>query len=109
VSVGDIIFVCALAAMAGISAHYSARIKTERMPMQWGTDGIPTWYASRLVGMWFALVFVLACRLLIAGLQHYWPDRVQGADIAVPFLAIVGLATHFIHLRAAARWAARQG
>jgi hypothetical protein len=43
--------------IAGCAVHYGRRITVSRIPMQWGTNGRPTWFAPRLVGLWFSFGF----------------------------------------------------
>ena len=101
----DIVFVLALIVMAGCSLHFAPRIPTSRVPMQWGFDGAPTWYAPRLVGLWGPLGFVIAVRLFIAAAAHYTPDKVHHVDIGIVGLSVVMAAVHAWHLRAVTRWA----
>ena len=46
-----------LAFIAGCAIRYGREITAPRIPMQWGTDGRPTWFAPRLVGLWFSFGF----------------------------------------------------
>ncbi|CAO4152296.1 hypothetical protein LPLAFNJD_LOCUS3661 [Methylorubrum aminovorans] len=49
----------AIAAISAINLTYGGNIKTEKVPMQWGVNGQPTWFAPRAVGLWL-IVAILA-------------------------------------------------
>jgi hypothetical protein len=102
----DVVFAVALLVMAGCSVYFAPRIRVERVPMQWGFDGKPTWYAPRLVGLWGPLVFVSGVRLLIAALEYFVPDKVHHVTLGILGLSVVMAVAHAWHLRAVARWAA---
>lgn len=52
------IFAAALIANTALAIYFGERISASRIPMQWGVDGNPTWYAPRSVGLWWGLLFV---------------------------------------------------
>jgi len=94
--------------MVGGTLYFAPRIKTAVVPMQWGFDGNPTWYATRLVGLWGPIGFALAIRLLIFALERYVPDKVHNAAYGILIFSIVVAAVHVGSLIAAARWASKQ-
>ncbi len=61
----DYAFWAAIAVMIGCNFYFSPRILTDRIAMQWGFDGKPTWHAPKFVGLWGSVVFALVVRGLI--------------------------------------------
>ena len=99
----DYVFWPAVALVVMASLYYGPRITSERMAMQWGLDGKPTWHAPKAVGLWAMVVFALAVRLFIWAAMTYAPDRVRGPEIAVLLLSFIMVAVHLFMLRAAMR------
>lgn len=58
----------AIAVISAINLIYGGSIKTEKVPMQWGIDGQPTWFAPKTVGLWMvvAILAVAAPGVLLA-------------------------------------------
>ena len=52
------IFAAALIANIALAIYFGERISASRIPMQWGTDGKPTWFAPRAIGLWWGLLFI---------------------------------------------------
>jgi hypothetical protein len=99
----DIVFFAALIVMAGCNLYFAPRIKADRIGMQWGFGGTPTWYAPRLAGMWGPLGFAVLIRLVIWAAQIYTPDKVHGVEIGLILFSAIILAVHVITLKIAAR------
>ena len=55
----SIIFIPILAIVIG------GQISSDKIPMQWGTDGSPTWYAPRIIGIWLPVAFSLIGRAAV--------------------------------------------
>jgi hypothetical protein len=72
--IADYAFWFAVAFMAGCNLYFGPRIKSRRIAMQWGTDGEPTWYARKALGLWGMVAFALAVRLLIWAASTYTPE-----------------------------------
>jgi hypothetical protein len=98
----DYAFWPAIAFMAGCSLCFRARIKSDRVAMQWGFDGKPT--APKAIGLWGTVVLVLFTRLLIWVAMTYFPQSVHGAEFGLLMASIVFAVAHLIML-AAAVWA----
>jgi hypothetical protein len=98
---GDLVFFCALVFMAGANILLSASITAERVPMQWGFDGKPTWYAPKIVGVWGPLVFALAIRTGIYAAQIYIPDKIRGLEFGLAGMGVVFAISHAFLL---SRW-----
>jgi len=99
----DIVFVAALAAMAGCNLYFSPRIAGERIAMQWGFDGKPTWTAPKLAAMWGMVAFAVVIRLVIYLAMTTTPDKVHGPEIGVVLFSIIIAAGHAYTLAVAAR------
>lgn len=103
----DIAFVLALVVMGGCSLYFAPRIQVSRMPMQWGFDGRPTWYAPKVVGLWGPLGFALVIRLFVLAAAHYTPDKVHYVNHGIVIFSVVIAAAHAGNLLAATRWISR--
>ncbi len=104
----DIVFGIALIVMAAVSVHFAGSIKAPMLPMQWGLNGKPTWYAPRLLALWFSFGLAVLVRLLIFFLQEYNPDKLSSASLGLILFSVIITIAHIAHMAAAARWAARQ-
>jgi len=99
----DLAFWPAVALMVAANLRYGPRIKTDRVAMQWGLDGRPTWRAPKAIALWGAVACALAVRLLIWAAMTTNPDKVHGPEIGLLLASIVMVAAHFWTLRAAMR------
>ncbi|WP_156042137.1 DUF1648 domain-containing protein [Bradyrhizobium sp. URHD0069] len=99
----DYAFWPAVASMAGCNLYFGPRIRYNRMAMQWGFNGQPTWYAPKALGLWGMVAFALAIRLLIWAASTYVPEKLHGADIGLLLFSVIVAVVHVITLRAAAR------
>jgi hypothetical protein len=99
--IADYAFWCAIAVMAGCSLYYEPRIKSDRMAMQWGLDGKPTWSAPKAIGLWAIVGVALITRFLIWVAMTYFPQTVHGAEPGLLMSSIIFVVSHAIVLRAA--------
>ena len=99
----DYAFWPAIVFMAGCSLFFAARIKGDRIAMQWGFDGKPTWSAPKAVGLWGTVVLALLTRLLIWAAMTWFPQLVHGAESGLLMASIIFPATHLYVLVAASR------
>jgi hypothetical protein len=99
----DYVFWPTIALMAGSSLYYGARIKSDRMAMQWGLNGKPTWTAPKAIGLWLTVAIALSTRLLIWIAMTYFPQTVHGAESGLLMASIILLAAHLFVLKTAAR------
>lgn len=97
----DYVFCAAILIVIGCSLYFGPRIKGERIAMQWGVDGRPTWYAPRQIGLWWMVAFMLAVRLFIWAASTYFPARVHGIDAGIIGLSVIGAGAHLYVLMAA--------
>lgn len=94
--------------MAAVSIHFAGRTKTPMLPMQWGLNGEPTWFAPRLVALWFSFGLAVLVRLLILFMEAYNPNELHRVSLGLILFSVIITVVHIVHMGAAARWAARQ-
>ena len=97
----DYIFGAAVLIVIGCNLYFGPRIKGERIPMQWGLDGKPTWSAPKQIALWGTVAFMLAVRLLIWTASTYIPSQVHGVEIGILGLSATVVAAHLYTLMAA--------
>jgi len=79
-----------LLALSGIG--FSVFPRNARIPMQWGMDGKPTWYAPKVVGLLFTPVLAL-------GVMSLMSLTAQGMRMApIPNHILVTIAASFLCL-----------
>ena len=90
----DVVFCAALAAVIGINLVFGPRITADRIAMQWGVNGQPTWTAPKSVALWWMLGFMIAVRALIWAAQTYFPENTHGVEAAVVIFPLIAAASH---------------
>ena len=90
----DIVFFAALAFVIGINLVYGPRITADRVAMQWGTDGRPTWTAPKPIALWWMVGFMLAVRAFIWAAATYFPEKTHGVEIAIVLFSLIAAAAH---------------
>jgi hypothetical protein len=101
--VADYAFWAAVIFIVACNLYYGPRIASDRIAMQWGLDGKPTWFAPKGVALWGMVAFVLAVRLLIWTAMTYVPDKVNGPEVGLLLFSIIAAVVHLWVLRAAAK------
>jgi hypothetical protein len=102
-SAADYVFGAAATFVISCNLYFGPRISGNRIAMQWGLDGKPTWYAPKQIGLWGVVAFMLAARLLIWAASTYDPDQVHGVEIGIIFFSITVAAAHCYILISAAK------
>jgi hypothetical protein len=97
----DYIFGAAIALIIGCNFYFGPRIKRERVAMQWGTNGKPTWYAPRWVAIWWMIPFMIAIRLTIWLASTYAPQTVHGVELGIVGFSVIATAAHLFVLKMA--------
>jgi hypothetical protein len=98
----DYIFGMAIVLMIATSLYLAPRIARDRIAMQWGLDGRPTWSAPKPMGLWGLIVFALVIRAVIWAAMTWTPHLVHGADLGLMLVSITFVISHlFVLLRAA--------
>jgi hypothetical protein len=98
----DYAFAAALVVIVGCNLYFSPRIAGDKVAMQWGLDGKPTWYAPKWLAMWGAIAFMLVVRLFIWASMTYTPQYVHGAELGVLIFSMVMVVTQIYVLGQAA-------
>lgn len=103
------VFALAILVIAGSAIHYGGRISISRIPMQWGTDGNPTWFAPRIIGLWWLLYFTAVIGIGLFVLAHFTDGgKANTIWYVAMFFSATTAITQIWHLRAVAKWAAAQ-
>lgn len=95
-----------VAALCAMSVAFARRVEPGvKLPMQWGFDRRPTWYAPRAVALGFTPVLAALIMTPLA-VGFAWTDA---ADAAAPIgiLGLIGAAfvvAHVLHLGLLNRW-----
>ena len=88
--------------MIGANLHFAPKVG-ERIAMQWGFDGKPTWYAPKHAAMWGMVALALIVRLVIYLAMTYAPDQTHSPEIGLLLASIIIAAVHIGILAMAAR------
>lgn len=90
--------------IAGCAIYYGRQITSQKIPMQWGSNGTPTWFAPRLVGLWFSFGFttIVSAVLLILALYH--PQKLTGLIVAMVIVTGTNMWLQVYHLKRVIRW-----
>jgi hypothetical protein len=99
----DYILLAAIIFVIGCSLYFKPRIGSDKVAMQWGLDGKPTWYAPTWIALWATAPFMIAIRIFIWAAMVYAPQTVHGADIGIAGFAIIMAGCHLFILKMAER------
>jgi len=97
----DYVFAAAVALVIGCNLYFGPRIKRERVAMQWGLDGKPTWYAPKQMALWGMVLFMLAVRLFIWLAVAYAPQTVHGLQPGIVGFSVITVAVQIFVLKMA--------
>jgi hypothetical protein len=104
----NLVFVLALGAMIAATLYLSTRIMKPRIPMQWGSNGKPSWYTSKAVGLWSTVALMLAMRIVFFAIEQTHPGASFGIWWVVIALAIGCAATQLLYLWRILKWSRGQ-
>ena len=99
----DDVLIAAVVLMVCANLYYGARIACDRIAMQWGLDGKPTWHAPKRLYLWGSLVFVALVRFVIWLFATYDPQHVHGVNAGIVAFAVIEAAVHVFILKMAVR------
>lgn len=98
----DTLFIAALAFVVAFNIIFGPRIRTDRVAMQWGLDGKPTWHAPKRLALWGTVPFMLIVRFIIWTAMTYTPSLVHGPEMTLALSSVIVAAAHvFVMVRAA--------
>jgi hypothetical protein len=92
----DYVFGFAVALVVAFNLYFGHHIQRERVAMQWGRDGEPTWSAPKWLAMWGMIVFMAAVRLFIWLASTYAPERVHGAELGIVIFSVIAAGSHLL-------------
>jgi hypothetical protein len=96
-----IVFGLAILANIGLALYFAPRITAEKIPMQWGADGKPTWYAGRFVGLWWQTFFTLVLGIFLFAFARYaTPEKTDTLLLSVIFVSVLSVGVQAFHLNA---------
>jgi Na+/phosphate symporter len=72
--------------------------------MQWSTNGQPTWFAPRIVGLWFSFAFTAIVSVVLLVLAYYAPQKLTGLIVATAIVIGTNMWVQVYHLRRVIRW-----
>jgi hypothetical protein len=98
-SAADLVFGAAVAFVITCNFYFLRRIKGDRIAMQWGLDGKPTWYAPKWLALWGMVAFMLVVRLLIWLAVTYTPQLVHGVDLGIAGFSVIAAGAHLLTLK----------
>jgi len=94
----DYVFGFAIALVVASNLYLGPRIEGERVAMQWGPNGEPTWYAPKWLAMWGMIAFMAAVRLFIWLASTYAPQHVHGAELGIVIFSLITAGSHLFVL-----------
>ena len=103
-------FCAVVGAMTFAASYFGKRIAAQRIPMQWGFNGQPTWYAPKSVALWAPICLtILGVPLFLFGIEFgFPPPRAERSAIGLIIFAVVMGVTYSAYLFAVMRWASKQ-
>lgn len=105
ISIG--VFLAAIVVIIALNLYFGPRITISEMPMQWGLDGNPIWYAPRLLGLWWPLYLMISVGLGIIVIGHF-ARNAGGVWYGLMAFSLILAAVQWWHLGAVIRWAMKQ-
>jgi MFS family permease len=100
-----IAFAIGMMFIGGCAIHYGRKISSKRIPMQWGADGKPIWFAPRLLGIWFSFYFTLIVSAFLFILAfHEAIEKLPSLGVAMAIVVATNVAAQMYHLRRVLRW-----
>jgi hypothetical protein len=94
----DYVFAAAVLFVIGCNLYFGPRIGSERIAMQWGLDGKPTWYAPKQLALWGMVVFMFAVRAFIWAAVTYIPQSVHGVEVGIVLFSLTTAGAQFFIL-----------
>jgi len=100
---GDLLSIVIVLIMAAMSWRAEHRLRhAERLPMQWGLNGKPTWYAPRRIAVAF-LPLLAACTFILLAVAQRTTEDGNGiaTDNGRLIFGLSLIAVHWFHLHLA--------
>ncbi len=102
-------YLAAIAAMSMINLYCSGSIKTEKIPMQWGLGGRPTWFAPKTVGLWMLVaIFAVMAPAVFLNIKQNAASANRWHWIGMIAIFCTIVAVYAWHISAVVAWAQAQ-
>lgn len=99
----DYVFGSAIALVVALNLYFGPHIASERVAMQLGPAGEPTWYAPKWLAMWGMIAFMMTVRLFIWLASTYAPQHVHGVELGIVVFSLIAAGSHlFVLMKARA-------
>jgi hypothetical protein len=99
----DLVFLIAVGFVIACNLYFGPRIKSDRIAMQWGLDGKPTWSAPKRWALWGMVALMLAVRGIIWAAMTYIPEKTHSPELGLVLFSIIIALAHLFMLSKAAR------
>jgi hypothetical protein len=90
----DLVFLIALGFVIACNLYFEPRIAGDRIAMQWGLDGKPTWTAPKRWALWGMVAFMMIVRAAIWASMTYIPDKVHSPELGIAVFSIIFALSH---------------
>lgn len=90
----DLVFLIALGFVIACNLYFEPRIKNDRVAMQWGMNGKPTWSAPKRWALWGMVAFMVTVRAFIWAAMTYMPDKVHSPELGLTLFSIIVALSH---------------
>lgn len=99
----DLVFLIAVGFVIACNLYFEPRIKSDRIGMQWGLDGKPTWSAPKRWALWGMVAFMLIVRAFIWASMTYSPEKVHSPELGLALFSIIAALSHVFLISKAAK------
>lgn len=99
----DLVFLITIGFVIACNLYFKPRIKNDRIAMQWGLDGQPTWSAPKRWALWGTVAFMVTVRAIIWAMMTYMPERVHGPELGLLLFSIIVALAHVFVISKATR------
>ena len=106
IATGIFAYCAVVAAMTVATAYFGNRIASTQIPMQWGADGQPTWYARKSIALWTPICLTIAGGPLFLVVGD--PRMSEYAALGFLVFSVIMAVIHGVYFTAVLRWASRQ-
>ncbi|WP_424630304.1 hypothetical protein [Bradyrhizobium sp. SYSU BS000235] len=90
----DFVFLIAVGFVIACNLYFEPRIKGDRIAMQWGLDGKPTWSAPKRWALWGTVALMVIVRGFIWASMTYTPEKMHGAELGLLLFSIIVALSH---------------
>ncbi|MEH2513250.1 hypothetical protein V1291_004604 [Nitrobacteraceae bacterium AZCC 1564] len=99
----DLVFLIAVGFVIACNFYFEPRIKSDRVAMQWGRDGKPTWSAPKRLAQWGMVAFMVAVRAVIWAMMTYMPEKVHSPELGLLLFSLIVALSHVFVISKVAR------